>query len=77
MLTTSVNRRVFLDMQESINFCAYLFFPNFDRSDYNLWHTGNCGIEAIHGTFIGGTSSLPITSPNFSFQEFLEKMNAA
>lgn len=29
----------------------------------------------MHGTFRGGTSSLPITSPNLSFAEFLTKMN--
>ena len=46
-------------------------------SDYNLRHTGNRGIEAIHGMFCGGTCSLPITSPNLSFREFLSKMNKA
>lgn len=32
-------------------------------------------LEAIHGTFRGSTCSLPITSSNLSFREFLEKMN--
>ena len=40
-------------------------------------NTGNRGIEAIHGTFRGGTSSLPITSPNLYFQQFLARMNKA
>ena len=34
-------------------------------------------MEAIHGVFRGGTTSLPITSPNLTFQEFLSKMNKA
>ena len=55
----------------------YLCFPNCNLSEYNLRHTGNRGIEAIHGMFRGGTSSLPITSANLSFREFLVKMNAA
>ena len=40
-------------------------------------NTGNRGIEAIHGMFRGGTTSLPITSPNLSFAEFLARMNKA
>ena len=61
----------------------YICFPSCDLSEYNLHHTGNGGleaihgIEAIHGMFLGGTSSLPITSPNLSFGEFLAKMNTA
>ena len=35
-------------------------------------NTGNRGLEAI-----GGTTSLPITSPNLSFAEFLARMNKA
>lgn len=54
--------------------CMYLCFP---ETDYSLRHTGNRGIESIHGMFRGGTTSLPITSPNLSFREFLEKMNKA
>ena len=57
--------------------CLYLCFPDIDLSEYNLRHTGNRGIEAIHGMFRGGTYSLPITSPNLSFREFLSKMNKA
>ena len=57
--------------------CLYLCFPDITLSDYNLRHTGNRGIEAIHGMFRGGTCSLPITSPNLSFREFLSKMNKA
>ena len=33
------------------------------------------GVEAIHGMFRGGTTSLSITSPNFA--EFLVRMNKA
>ena len=53
--------------------CMYLCFPGSSLAAYSLRHTGNHGIEAIHGTFRGGTSSLPITSPNLSYREFLEK----
>ena len=47
--------------------CLYLCFPGTNLSDYNLRHTGNWSIEAIHGMFHGETCSLPITSPNLSF----------
>ena len=57
--------------------CMYICFPSCNLSEYSLRHTGNRGIEAIHGMFRGGTNSLPITSPNLSFREFLAKMNAA
>ena len=57
--------------------CMYLCFPESDLTQYSLRHTGNRGLEAIHGMFRGGTTSLPITSPNLSFREFLEKMNSA
>ena len=57
--------------------CMYICFPSCDLSEYNLRHTGNRGLEAIHGMFRGGTTSLPITSPNLSFREFLAKMNTA
>ena len=57
--------------------CLFLCFPNCNLSDYTLRHTGNRGIEAIHGMFRGGPSSLPITSPNLSFREFLSRMNTA
>ena len=57
--------------------CMYICFPSCDLSEYNLRHTGNRGLEAIHGMFRGGTTSLPITSPNLSFREFLTKMNTA
>ena len=40
-------------------------------------NTGNRGLEATHGMFRGGTTSLPITSPNLSFSEFSVKMNKA
>lgn len=52
--------------------CLFLCFPN---TPYSLRNTGNRTIEALHGTFRGGTCSLPITSPNLSFREFLDKMN--
>ena len=39
----------------------YLCFPNCHVSEFSLRHTGNRGLEAIHGMFRGGTSSLPIT----------------
>ena len=51
--------------------CLFLCFPECDLSEYHLRHTGNRGIEAIHGMFRGGTSSLPITSPNLSFRVFM------
>ena len=57
--------------------CMYMCFPASKLTDYSLRNTGNRGIEAIHGMFRGGTTSLPITSPNLSFREFLEKMNKA
>lgn len=57
--------------------CLFLCFHDIGLSDYNLRHTGNRGIEAIHGMFRGGTCSLPTTSPNLSFREFLSKMNKA
>ena len=53
----------------------YLSFPNLSFNQCVLQNTGNRSLEAIHGTFRGGTCSLPITSPNLSFREFLEKMN--
>ena len=57
--------------------CLFLCFPDLSVSDYNLRHTGNRGIAAIHGMFRGGTCSMPITSPNLSFRELLSKMNKA
>ena len=57
--------------------CLYLCFPSCELSENNLCHTGNQGIEAIHAMFRGGTSSLPMTSPNLSFGEFLSRMNSA
>jgi hypothetical protein len=51
-------------------------FPHLDPSkDFAMRNTGNRGLEAIHSIFRGGSSSLPITAPNLSFQEFLNKMN--
>ena len=38
-------------------------------------NTRNGGIEAIHGMYRGGTTSLPITAPNLSFKQFLSRMN--
>lgn len=55
----------------------YLRFPSLRWEEYSLRNTGNRGIESIHGAFRGGTSSLPITYPNLSFQEFLSRMNKA
>ncbi len=55
--------------------CLYLSFPDLPLSGYSLRNTGNRGIEAIHGIFRGGSSSLPITSANLSFQRFLSRMN--
>lgn len=40
-------------------------------------NTGNRGLEAIHGVFRGGTTSLPITSANLTFAEFLTRMTKA
>lgn len=57
--------------------CLYLCFPLLDLSVYSLRNTSNRSLEAIHGVFRGGTTSLPITSPNLTFQEFLSKMNKA
>ena len=45
----------------------YYAFPHLSLADYSMRHTGNRGLEAIHGMFRGGTCSLPITSPNLSF----------
>lgn len=53
----------------------YMCFPDSSLRDYFLRHTGNRDIKSIHGMFRGGITSLPITSPNLSFREFLEKMN--
>ena len=53
----------------------YLSFPDLTTSKYSLRNTGNRGLEAIHGIFRGGSSSLPITGANLSFQEFLSRMN--
>ena len=50
-------------------------FPHLPASNYDMRHTGNRGLEAIHGIFRGGAASLPITAPNLSFREFLAKMN--
>ena len=55
--------------------CLFLCFPDIPMTQYSLRNTGNRSLEALHGTFRGGTSSLPITSPNLSFREFLERMN--
>ena len=57
--------------------CMYMCFFGSSLADYSLRHTGNRGLEAIHGMFRGGSTSLPITSANLSFREFLEKMNKA
>ena len=61
-----------------INHQLALFFAfhQLPITDYSLRHTGNRGIEAIHGIFRGGAASLPITAPNLSFREFLSKMNS-
>ena len=55
----------------------YWSFPHLSIKEYSIRNTGNRGIEAIHGMFRGGTTSLPITSPNLSFAEFLARMNKA
>ena len=52
-----------------------LCFPEKKFDEYFLRNTGNRNIEALHGTFRDGTSSFPITTPNYRFREFLEKMN--
>ena len=54
---------------------VYLAFPNLSVAEFSLQNSGNRGIESIHGIFRGGTASLPITSANLSYQEFLTKMN--
>ena len=53
----------------------FLCFPGLPLEEYSLRHTGNRGIEAVHGIFRGGTTSLPMTSPNLSYQEMLTRMN--
>jgi len=40
-----------------------------------LRNTGNRGLEAFHSIFHDGMATLPITSTNLSFQEFLTLMN--
>ena len=55
--------------------CLFLCFPSIPFTQYSLRNTGNRSLEALHGTFRGGTCSLPITSCNLSFRECLEKMN--
>lgn len=57
--------------------CLYLLFPHLNTEEYSLRNTGNRGIEAFHSIFRGGTSTLPITGANLSFQEFLTLMNKA
>lgn len=56
-------------------FSVFLAFPNLCASEYSLRNAGNRGIEVIHGLYRGGTRSLPITSANLSFKEFLSRMN--
>ena len=53
----------------------YLLFPDLPIEDYSIRNTGNRGLEAFHSIFRGGTATLPITSANLSFQEFLSLMN--
>ena len=61
-------------MQESITYCAYFFvFPILTSQSTTFDTLGTMELKQ----YMGGTSSLPITSPNFSFPEFLEKMNPA
>ena len=55
----------------------FLCFPDLLIEEFSLRGTGNRGLEAIHGMFRGGTTSLPITSPNLRFAEFLVSMNKA
>ena len=52
---------------------------NLDKSGphRSMRNTGNRGVEAIHGMFRGGTTSLPITSANLTFAEFLTRMTKA
>ena len=46
----------------------FICFPiHLPISEYSMRNTGNRGIKAVHGVFQGGTTSLPITSPNLSF----------
>ena len=54
----------------------YYAFPHLSINEYCLRNSGNRGLESMHGTFRGGTTSLPITSANLSFQEFPSKMNS-
>ena len=53
----------------------YLSYPDLPLSDYSMRNSNNRGIEAIHGIFRGGSSSLPMTSANLSFRGFLSQMN--
>ena len=55
----------------------YWCFPQVPIAEYSMRNTGNRGLEAIHGMFRGGTTSLPITSANLTFAEFLARMTKA
>ena len=54
-------------LESSTNFQSFLHFL--------IYVHQSRGIEAIHGTHRGGTTSLPSTSANLSFKEFLSWMN--
>ena len=43
--------------------------------DFNLRRTGNRNIKALHSIFRGGSSNLPITAANLTFQDFMCCMN--
>ena len=53
----------------------FLCFPQLDMADHSLRNTDNHAIEAVHGVFRGGSHSLPFTSCNLSFWEFLRRIN--
>ena len=47
----------------------------FQTLNLNLRRTENRNIKALHSIFRGGSSSLPITAANLTFQDFLCRMN--
>ena len=55
----------------------YWCFPHLPIKEYSMRNTGNRGLEVIHRVFRGGTTSLPITSANLTFAEFLTRMTKA
>jgi len=55
-------------------FVLYLAFSDLDFNEYSPRITGNKSIEAMHSVLHGGTTNLPITSANLTFQDFLSRL---